>query len=163
MTDIKKIIEDLEYARYHCTSSKGKDAINNALDLINRQQAEIERLQSMNQSKLDTIHDLSAEIEDARNGVKSFKGKYESAVKTAKELQTVIKEKDAEIEGLFETLDYRLEKILELEDKLKTAKAEAIKEFAERLEEKAFHDMNDGEAIVCCCDIDDLVKEMVGK
>ena len=44
MTDIKKIIEDLEYARYHCTSNKGKDAINDAIDLINRQQAEIERL-----------------------------------------------------------------------------------------------------------------------
>ena len=42
------------------------------------------------------------------------------------------------------------------------AKAEAIKEFAERLNDKAFHDMNDGEAIVCCCDIDNLVKEMVG-
>ena len=42
MTDIKKIIEDLEYARYHCTSNKGKDAINDAIDLINRQQAEIE-------------------------------------------------------------------------------------------------------------------------
>ena len=46
MTDIKKIIEDLEYARYHCTSSKGKDAINDAIDLINRQQAEVEELKS---------------------------------------------------------------------------------------------------------------------
>ena len=41
-------------------------------------------------------------------------------------------------------------------------KDKAVKEFAERLNEKAFHDMNDGEAIVCCCDIDNLVKEMVG-
>ena len=33
------------------------------LDLINRQQAEIVRLKSMNQSKLDAIHDLRAQNE----------------------------------------------------------------------------------------------------
>ena len=44
MTDIKKLTEDLEYARYHCTSNKGKDAINDALDLINRQQKDIDDL-----------------------------------------------------------------------------------------------------------------------
>ena len=32
-------------------------------DIITRQQAEILRLKSMNQAKLDTIHDLQAEIE----------------------------------------------------------------------------------------------------
>jgi hypothetical protein len=53
MTDIKKLTEDLEYTRYHCISTKGKDAINNALDLINRQQAEIERLQKVNDSFTD--------------------------------------------------------------------------------------------------------------
>ena len=36
---------------------------NYALDLINRQQAEIDRLQSMNQAKPDTIHDLQSDIE----------------------------------------------------------------------------------------------------
>lgn len=36
---------------------------NYALDLITRQQADIDRLQSMNQAKLDTIHDLQAEVE----------------------------------------------------------------------------------------------------
>ena len=45
---------------------------------------------------------------------------------------------------------------------LQKSQAEAIKEFAEKLNEKAFHDMNDGEAIVCCCDIDNIAKEMVG-
>lgn len=34
-----------------------------ALDLINRQQMEIDRLKSMNQAKLDTIHDLQVEVE----------------------------------------------------------------------------------------------------
>lgn len=36
---------------------------NAAIDLINRQQAEIVRLKSMNQAKLDAIHDLQAENE----------------------------------------------------------------------------------------------------
>lgn len=43
---------------------------------------------------------LKAEVEESRIVIQSYKGKYESAVKTAKELQTVIKEKDAEIERL---------------------------------------------------------------
>lgn len=42
----------------------------------------------------------------------------------------------------------------------KQTRAGTIKEFADRLNEKAFHDMNDGEAIVYCCDIDNIVKEM---
>ena len=41
----------------------GADSAKDALDLITRQKAENERLQSMNQSKLDMIHDLRAEIE----------------------------------------------------------------------------------------------------
>ena len=44
---------------------------NMALDLINRQKAETLRLKSMNQAKLDTIHDLQTEIE----GLKEKQGK----------------------------------------------------------------------------------------
>ena len=43
MTD-KDIIKALEVARYHLTASKHKDAIDNALDLINSLQEEIARL-----------------------------------------------------------------------------------------------------------------------
>ena len=50
-----------------CPLDKGRPCtttmIENALDIINRQQAEIVRLKSMNQAKLDTIHDLQAENE----------------------------------------------------------------------------------------------------
>ena len=49
---------------------------------------------------LDLINRQQAELEDARIGVKSYKGKYESAVKTAKELQTLVDEQQAEIERL---------------------------------------------------------------
>lgn len=64
MTDIKKLTEDLEYARYHCTSNKGKDAINDALDLINRQQAEIEKLQNTLDDVLDRQSKLVANAEN---------------------------------------------------------------------------------------------------
>ena len=120
MTDIKKIIEDLEYARYHCTSNKGKDAINDAIDLINRQQSEIER--------------LKAENEKAKNYLAKCFDKYEKT-KIAKE---------------------------SLENTVYTARAEAIKEFAERLNEKARPTAEFCE-VVLGADIDNLVKEMVGE
>ena len=119
MTDIKKIIEDLEYARYHCTSNKGKDAINDAIDLINRQKAEVEML--------------------------------------CMELDEVIIAKDL----LFD----------EAEALIKKTKAEAIKEFAERLKalDRLDVDVSYGygrehytEAIAVNL-IDNLVKEIIGE
>lgn len=129
MTDIKKIIEDLEYARYHCTSNKGKDAINDAIDLINRQQAEIER--------------LKAENEKAKNYLAKCFDKYEKT-KIAKE---------------------------SLENTVYTARAEAVKEFAERLKalDRLDVDVSYGygrehytEAIAVNL-IDNLVKEIIGE
>ena len=129
MTDIKKIIEDLEYARYHCTSSKGKDAINDAIDLINRQQAEIER--------------LKAENEKAKNYLAKCFDKYEKT-KIAKE---------------------------SLENTVYTARAEAIKAFAERMKalDRLDVDVSYGygrehytEAIAVNL-IDNLVKEIIGE
>ena len=66
----------------------------------------------------------------------------------------LIKRQHERIERLKDNLDAVL--------KERADHTEAVREFAERLNEKAFHDMNDGEAIVYCCDIDNLVKEMVG-
>lgn len=66
MTD-KEIIKALEN-HIDDFNKNGVSVDNNrldklALDLINRQQAEIVRLKSMNQSKLDAIHDLRAQNE----------------------------------------------------------------------------------------------------
>ena len=109
----ENIITDLENVRYHLISSKHKQVIDDAIDLINRLQAEND--------------------------------------------------------GLYESLDYRAEKIRELEDELKTSKAEAIKEFAERLKAETIDvDVSYGygrehytEAVAVIV-IDNLVKEMVG-
>ena len=104
-------------------------SINDIIALINRQQAE---------------------IDDARIGVKSYKGKYESAVKTARELQTLVDEQQAEIENLQKELaskglKYSLlerekaEDISGFVDDLKLARAEAIKEFEDEVEYEILH------------------------
>lgn len=66
----EKVIEELENEIHLVEYVDGVYAENISLellksvrDLINRQQAEIVRLKSMNQAKLDTIHDLQAENE----------------------------------------------------------------------------------------------------
>lgn len=75
--------------------------VNETIDLITRQQAEIERLQSMNQAKLETIHDLQTEIENLkielssmRTAANSYKMHYEDGKSEAvKEFAERLKEK----------------------------------------------------------------------
>lgn len=71
MTD-EEIIKGFAYCIFDTRCSEcpyqevkkcGRVAMQNILDLIKRQQAENERLKSMNQAKLDTIHDLQAQNE----------------------------------------------------------------------------------------------------
>ena len=77
MTD-NEIIKALEYCANHkdcddgcpCVISESPCVVNNPctlLNLINRQKAEIERLHSMNQAKLDMLHDIRAELEIAKS------------------------------------------------------------------------------------------------
>lgn len=75
--------------------------IKSALDLIKRKQAEIERLQSMNQAKLDIIHDIRAELETAKSeAIKEFAERLKSecfidrgfAVMDYETIDTLVKE-----------------------------------------------------------------------
>lgn len=53
-----------------------------ALYLINRQKAELERLKSMNQSKLDIIHDVRADLETAKvEAIKEFAERLKEKMK----------------------------------------------------------------------------------
>lgn len=45
---MRKLIEELEWARYNLTSSKGKETINKAIDMLEKQQTEIEKLKFKN-------------------------------------------------------------------------------------------------------------------
>lgn len=73
----------------------------------------------------------------------------------------LINRQKANVEGLTNAVKY-------LNEQLSSAKAEAVKEFAERLKEKALTTIRSGQyitqlGVVDCYDIDNLVKEMVGE
>ena len=107
-----------------------------ALDLIKRQKAEIEG--------------LSIQLEVTRDNLGD----------TREELQNL----EVLNESLGKDVDVKLKYIYELENRINIAKAEAIKEFAERLKErKRLHYdyyANVGFRFVTIDDIDNLVKEM---
>ena len=139
MTD-NEIIKDLE--RISLYSGFSDDVINtllDALDLIKQQRENIERLQSMNRAKLDTIHDLQADTN-----------------KLKEQLQ-------AEIEQWKEEANKYQKLWCTAVDDIETAKSEAYKEFAERLKEGAqmadcFDSYN---MVVGTHFIDNLLKEMI--
>ena len=104
---------------------------NAALNLINRQKAEIERLQK-------EVNLVSIQFQD---------------------LQERYEEHREEIERLKEF-------IVETRRCDKEIKSEAIKEFAERLKEKSFKTIRNyglTKDVVEVCDIDNLVKDMIGE
>ena len=142
MTD-NEIIKALE--RISLYSGFSDDVINtllDALDLIKQQRENIERLQSMNRAKLDTIHDLQADTN-----------------KLKEQLQVEIEQWKEEANK------YQKLWCIAIDD-IETAQSEAIKEFAERLKEKkqeVFTAVNDSSYAVTVYDIDNLAKEMEDK
>lgn len=111
--------------------------ITNILDLINRQKEEIERLRSEVETTRNYIHDNNLEYD-----LLSY---------------NKIKTNDWLIKGISK-------KQLE-QEKIQAWKAEAYKEFAERLKEhKCSYDLPDYHSFVAVDveDIDNLLKEMVG-
>ena len=77
----------------------------------------------------------------------------------------LINRQKAEIERLKGLKKHHQELINELNKGIAEAKAEAIKEFAERLKKNKLHVEDEGQIfkMVHCYDIDNLVKEMVGE
>lgn len=111
---------------------------------------------------LALINRRQAEIDGARIGVKSYKGKYESAVKTARELQTLVDDQQAEIERLQNDLSTWKDIAHRETSYVSIAKAEAIKELLDKIEKQAIPNEDD----VYWVELDDvcnLVKEMVGE
>lgn len=139
-------------------------------NIINRKKAEIERLQSMNQAKLDTIHDLMAENERLKQEYDSMFSSNRNLMARVERLQKFLnmsrKVSLARRDGNLKICELNL-KIIE---ELKTAKTEAIKEFAERVYKtlttkenwKAFKDawLDNGECDWLKRKLFNLVKEM---
>ena len=112
--------------KYGCNIDS-EDLRNEALDLINRQKAEIERLQSILLKFMDEV----AKWEE-KKGI------------------------DVSELPLIPICD-------EGRDIIDHYRAQAIRQFAERLKEKAWHGMWEATNHVDVDDIDNLVKEMVGE
>ena len=142
MTD-KEIIKDLEccancedcfYGITNCSLGEEVECrsllAQNALDLITRQQAEIDNLKVENQS--------------LRSAANSLKMHYEEA--------------QAEVERLKENLNIELDNFAsEYDDKIK---AKAYKEFAERLKNSFFDNGYESPDVDFDYFVDNLVKEM---
>ena len=107
---------------------------NYALDIIKRQQAEIENLKVETQSLRGAANSLKMHYEKAQSEIDSLKIFRGYAEKRAS--------------------DYRA-----MRDKYLNAKSEAVKEFAMKL--KCGVPQETG--VIRCSDIDNLVKEMVGE
>lgn len=135
-----EIIKDLE--RISLYSGFSDDVINtllDALDLIKQQRENIERLQSMNRAKLDTIHDLQADTN-----------------KLKEQLQ-------AEIEQWKEEANkYQKLWCIAIDD-IEAAKSEIYKEFAEHLKERWSNNYYDSPDVDFDEFVDNLLKEMVGE
>ncbi|MBQ2297857.1 MAG: hypothetical protein II278_00570, partial [Bacteroidaceae bacterium] len=82
-----------------------------ALNLINRQKAELERLLSMNQAKLDMIHDLQTDLETAKaEAIKEFADR----LKVTAYMQSTITGYQHHVVDVSD-IDYLAEKMIEKE------------------------------------------------
>lgn len=121
-----------------------------ALDLFTSQQAELENLKVENQSLRSAANSLKMHYEEAQAEIERLK----SCVKTEEEVREIAKR----------TMEPLVKEITreQIDIAVKLSKAEAYKEFAEKLKEKAMQKF-DWNEYVEVEDIDNLVKEMVGE
>lgn len=134
---------------------------NAALDLINRQQAEIERLNEhyKNLAKASVRH--AFDTENDRQLLYEYQNIFLELGYGLREVQDL---KLKEIKSWKDRAIWHIKRVDQLGEELKTAKSEAIKEFVERLKSSIYIDTN---LLVYECKevkslIDDIVKEMVG-
>lgn len=76
-----------------CQRQIAKDS----LDLIKRQQEDIERLHSMNCAKLDTIHDLQANTDKLKKQLQDITEKFNCQQTVYTDLSKIIKDQKKEI------------------------------------------------------------------
>ena len=131
---IKAFKRITEYQGFTLSASK---TLKSTLDLINR-------LQAQNEDLAETVHNLTLEKDALFDKLEELKAEVEK-------LNALIKTKNELIKGLDQSISYAYDR--------------AIEEFAERLKEKSFQSFGNygiTRDVVEVCDIDNLVKEMVG-
>ena len=100
-------------------------------------------------------------LELLKKEIRIYKNCYEQVKRERDLFEEDLQTAKAEIERLTSMNQAKLDMIHDLRAELETAKAEAIKEFAEKLKKKAIC-IGEGEDILWVEHIDNLVKEMVG-
>ena len=170
MTDAE-IKNNLMFIAHYCHDEYNEIRVDvlllEALDLINRQQAEIADERAKGNICAEVIARQDKEIAKYKAEIKNYSRNNRSLTGTVTEMQKALKKQSAEIERLQNEcfcIANEREAIGEcLNTAVDEAKAEAIKEFAERLKEEANPHYFDNYAFaVPVAFIDNLVKEMVG-
>lgn len=140
--------------------------VRKAEEEINRQQEEIDRLTY-------NLWGVMHSVDKWLDGTELEQDEVNRSVTMREKTLRIVEEKQAEIERL-KTDNALLRQdsnadsaeIRGLRRKLEISKSEAVKEFAERLKEKSFKTIRNyglTKDVVEVCDIDNLVKEMVGE
>lgn len=119
-------------------------------------------------STVDLINRQAADIERLKKEKQDIKDKYDCQQTVYCDLSDIIKEKCKELElanadkVIAETHEKAAkEMFVDVTQRLKTEKSEAIKEFAEQLKNKSVQGFWDENPYVGIDDIDNLVKEMM--
>lgn len=138
------------------------DALDYALDLINRQKAEISALTSAVDNSTQEFLKLHDTYQEQKEEI-AMKNAEINAYSIAKKFDAEYF--NADIKKLEkENAELRMENHILATEYAERVRAEAIKEFADRLKERAYtsSDWSHGEhpQVVECDDIDDLVEEM---
>ena len=168
LTD-KEIVKALECCKFDgdclaCPMNHYKDGIcsnemlKSALDLINRQKAEIERL---NFVRTRDAQQYNEKISDQAHTNCLLYDMYDKAIKEVKELEEKLKTAETEIERLKAKQEKCFYCTEQANKKISEIKAEAYKEFADRLKNESYERI-DLTAYVEVSDIDNLLKEMGG-
>ena len=106
------------------------------------------------------------EIIKGLNELARYTGLQEKHIQKLNAAVDIINYQKTEIEELEKVLNGQDQLVNALNKCYYLAKSEAVKEFAERLKEKSFKTIRNyglTKDVVEVCDIDNLVKEMVGK
>lgn len=154
--------EDVNYAAITI------DLLKDILDLINRQKAENEKLRK----RVNFVEQANVQL---REELKETTEKFNCQQTVYADLSDIIREKNAEIERLQVDNSSMQSTLAKMSMGVEEAKAEAIKEFAERLKAECRQDRYSIQTttkfgvldkkylrVVDEGDIDNLVKEMVG-
>ena len=139
------------------------ELIYKTLDLINRQQAEIENYSNNTKTMSDSIYKMQKLIESQQAEIERLKHEREVLIEDIHHSADQINEQIEEIERLTINMNAFGLGMKREKERADTIRAEAIKEFAERLKESNHGSLSYCTGWVDFDDIDDLVKEMIGE